>query len=213
LIVEYAPNLDTLSLDLQSFPPSHNILASASNFTKLTRLTIHFGPQSSISGDDLILLAQKCPELAELYIGEEGHPPSGSGITNIIIDELAQKMPKISELILVFRQPDSLSWQSLVSFARHCKYLQMLKLSCNISWLGAVAGAQEYAFFALWSLELILNENNRELQNISDEQINIFVLPILTLAPKLKKFVVEGGNEVDQMLETAIMDVCMSHYL
>lgn len=57
-LARYAPNLETLGIDLQNLPPSHHILASASCFTRLTRLTIHFGPQSSLSGQELVLLAE-----------------------------------------------------------------------------------------------------------------------------------------------------------
>jgi hypothetical protein len=93
-----------------------------------------------------VLLAQKCPELISLSIGEdEGCRPSGSGITDSIIDEAAQKT-KTSQLILIFDRPDLLTWQSILSLARHCKNLEILKLSCNFTSQEAISGAWEKCF-------------------------------------------------------------------
>jgi hypothetical protein len=211
-LARYLPNLETLSLHLQNLPPSHHILVSASSFTRLRRLTVHFGPQNSLSGHDLVLLAQNCPELAELSVGEdEGCRPSGSGITDSTIDDMAQKMPKISELSLIFDRPDLLTWRSLLSLARHCKNLAMLKISCNFTWQAAVNGAQENIFRSLWCLEIVLDENYRDGQFVdyNEETINTFAARFATLAPKLTSFTIEGGNEVDQALEVAIGDICM----
>jgi hypothetical protein len=214
-LARYVPNLETLSISLQCFPPSHNILASASNFTQLTRLAIHFGPQSSLSGHDLVALAQKCPELMELSIGaNKGHCPSGSNINDSIIDEMAQKMLKVSELSLILDRPDLLTWRSLLSLARHCKTLDMLKISCNFTWQEAVNGIKENSFPKLWALEIILDQNNRESQLATndEEMINSFATRIATWALKLTSFIIEGGDETDQAIEDVVSDICLSRY-
>jgi hypothetical protein len=211
----YMPNLETLSLQLQNLPPSHHTLASASNFTRLRNLTVHFSPQSSVSGHDLVILAQNCPELVELSLGEdEGCRPTSSAITDSTIDDMAQKMPKIADLSLLFDSPDLLTWRSLLSLARYCKNLEMLALSCNFAWQEAVNGAQENIFPSLWSLEIVLDEDHRDGQFIDDseETINTFAARFATLAPKLSTFQIEGGNQVDRALEVAIEDICMGRW-
>ena len=114
-----------------------------------------------------MLLAQECPELVELSIAEypdEGSLPSGSGISDSIIDAVAQKLVKISELSLVFNRPELLSWQSVLCLGRYCKNLTRLKLSCNFTWQEATSGAQENIFSKLWGLEVVLDESNREMR-------------------------------------------------
>jgi hypothetical protein len=214
-LARYMPNLMTLCLHLQNLPPSHHTLASASNFTRLRSLIVHFSPQSSLSGHDLVILAQNCPELVELSLGEdEGCRPTSSGITDSTIDDMAQKMPRISELSLIFDRPDLLHSRSLLSLARYCKNLEVLKLSCNFAWQVLVKDAQENIFPSLWSLEIILDENHRDVHfiNLDEETINTFAARFAVLAPKLTSFEIEGGNGVDQALEVAIGDICMDRW-
>jgi hypothetical protein len=70
LLAQYMPDLESLTLSLQKFPPSHTMLASASKLTRLTSLVIEFGPNSFLSGHDLVHLALSCPELKGLEISE-----------------------------------------------------------------------------------------------------------------------------------------------
>ncbi|KAH6672251.1 hypothetical protein B0J14DRAFT_69611 [Halenospora varia] len=214
-LARYAPNLKTLAVYLQNLSPSYRILASASHFTLLKDLTVHFGPQSSASGKDLLLLAQKCPNLAELSIGEyEGSRPSGSGINDSIMESMAKNLPNITQLNLIFDRPDLLTWQSITSLARHCKKLEMLKLSCNFTWEEAITGTQEGMFPTLWALEVILDENNRkeEIAEGNQERVNTYATRFASIAPKMTSFTIEGGNETDEAMETAIYDICMERY-
>lgn len=209
----YAPNLDTLSLDLQNLPPSRYILASASKFTRLTSLAVHFSPQSTLTGHDLVVLTQKCPQLTDISIGEdEGSRPSGFGISDSVIDEVARNLPKLSQLILIFDNPGLLTWQSLLSFARHCKSLEMLKISCNVNWQEAVHGMQENIFSTLWSLEIVLDENNRDGKIADGSELDAFASRFAALVPKLTNFVIEGGNKTDESLEMAVGEICMARY-
>ncbi|KAF2242161.1 hypothetical protein BU26DRAFT_382430, partial [Trematosphaeria pertusa] len=65
-----APNLTTLHLDLTNLSPSHHALASASNFSLLAMFSVKFAPGSSINGQELVLLAQNCPNLTWVQVGE-----------------------------------------------------------------------------------------------------------------------------------------------
>ena len=157
-LVQSAPYLELLSLKLENPPLSHYILAAASNFTRLITLVIQFGSQSSLSGQDLLLLAQKCPHLAELEIGYVRSQPSVFGMTDSIIDEVSQRIPKLSHLRLILDHPEPLTWNSLLSLARHCKNLETLRLSCGFTWQEAVDGTQENIFSRLQSSMLFLTK-------------------------------------------------------
>lgn len=213
-LVRHAPNLVTLRISCPS--KSHRILALASSFTRLTKLKIHFGPQSTVNGHDLVLLAQQCSELSMLCISEEeGYRPSGSGINDSIIDEMAQNIAEISQLSLLFDRPDLLTWKSILSLARHCNNLEMLKLTCNFTWQDVVNSIQENAFPILSFLHVVLDENNREEGHITsdDEEIaNAFAARFAAFAPQLETFVIVGGNEVDQSWEAVIRNNCRGRY-
>jgi hypothetical protein len=214
-LAQFLPDLESLGMGLQNLLPSHHILASASQFSQLTRLTIYFGPESSFSGRDLLLLTQKCPNLGEVSIGEnDGYRPTSSDITDSIIDEVARNMVKLTALTLVFDRPDLLTWKSIISLAQHCKDLQMLKLSCNFSWQDAISNGEESIFPILWGLQVILDENNRDgqMEINSEEEINNYVARFAALAPNLKDFGIEDGSEADQTLEVAIWTFCSDHH-
>ncbi|KAH8669650.1 hypothetical protein BGZ60DRAFT_407998 [Tricladium varicosporioides] len=214
-LARYAPNLKTLAIYLQNLAPSHRILSSASHFTHLKDLSVQFGPGSSISGQDLLLVVQKCPNLAELSVGEnEGSRPSGSSINDSIIDSIAKNMLNMKQLTLVFDRPDLLTWQSIASFARYCKQLEMLKLSCNFTWEEAITGAQEGMFPILWALEVIFDDNNRrkEIAEGDQENINTHAARFASIAPKMTSFMTVDGNEMDEAMEAAIYDICMERY-
>jgi hypothetical protein len=67
------------------------------------------------------------------------------------------------------------------------------------------------AFPAPCALEIVLDENNRDghIANGNGETINTFAARFATFAPKLTNFSIVGGNEADQSLEAAVMDICM----
>ena len=218
LLFPYMPNLQSLNLNLENLSPSHHILTAASNFTRLTSLNIDFGPKCTLSGHDLVLLAQKCPELKELHICEwEGSHPAGVGVTDSIIDEAAQHMGNMSQLVLAFDRSDLLTWQSVLSIARHCKKLMQLRIPCNFTWKEAMDNAPVNTFPRLWRLAFTLDQNNRggplAEAGKEEETLNAYASQVAGFAPQLSNFQVEGGNAADEALEKAINTICNPRYV
>lgn len=219
LLARYMPNLQTLSLTLQNVRPSYHLLASASNFKRITSLSIEFGQSSSITGADLVLLARSCSELKELNICEwEGSHPSGSGITDSIIDATAQHMKNISELILDFDRSDLLTWQSFLSIGRHCKNLLRLRLPCNFTWAEVTEAMDqmskpEVISPKMWSLTLVLDTQIRGDMATDDVTIHAIATQLAAFAPKLSTFRLEGGNARDEVFAKTVDDICSPRYV
>lgn len=212
-LAQYATNMVSLELHFKNIPPSHNLLASASNFSQLRSLTAFFCPNSSVSGHELILLGEKCPQLTELLIGEiEGEAPTGIGISDNIIEEMTRKMPSLINFSFVLTSSTNLSWQSVLSFGRHCRNLQRLKLSSNFSWEDVIRSAQGEIFAVLSYLHIFVDKDNRgvDIQYFGVKTTLEFATRFVAMAPKLEGFAIEGGNEIDSHLEFMIEQVAMN---
>jgi hypothetical protein len=217
LLAQYMPDLESLTLDLQGFPPSRYMLASASNFTRLTSLDIEFGLNGFLGARDLVYLARSCPELRGLEIREwDGCPPSEFDINDTIIDEAAQHMGKMCVLVLALDRSDMLTWESVLSFARYAQNLVRLTLSCNFTWKEAMDSAPANAFPKLWSLSLVLDEDNRGGQLAEDgkeeEIFNSIAGQLAAFAPKLSRFTAEG-DAADEALTKAVEKICAPRYV
>ncbi|KAB8301273.1 hypothetical protein EYC80_003158 [Monilinia laxa] len=220
-LARFVPNLETLNIGLQNFPPSYNILASASNFSRLTSLTVEFSSRSCISGNDLLLLVQNCPLLDSLSLGEvkstaiyppsAGSHPSGIDINDRIIEKMAQVLgTRIVSLAIVLDRPGLLTWRSILFLAQYCKNLMGLTISCNFNWQETLSGTPEHAFPALEQLDFVFDGEIRAAQlvnNSNDEMIQSYARRMFELAPKLSVFWIEGGNDSDKDWEAAVMKI------
>ncbi|KAI9645508.1 hypothetical protein NHQ30_006248 [Ciborinia camelliae] len=225
-LARHVPNLDELSICLQHMPPSHNILASASNFPHLTSLEVEFGPQNSISGNELLLLARNCSSLNRLYLGrvnesasDNPNPsctPTSLGINDDTIDGVAQMLgAALEDFNIVLDQPDLLTWQSITSLAQYCKNLVGLTISCNFNWQETMTSRLEHIFPELDRLDLIFDRDVRELQveeDYPEEMIESCAQRMFHFAPKLAIFWIEGGNEGDIYWEAAVMKIFHDNY-
>lgn len=188
-LAKHAPKLTTLDISSQDPPPSHYIFQVVSHFTHLTRLSFQFGPECSVRDQDLLVCARKNPGLEQLLIEEDWHP-SGVGICDSLIEELAQKLPRVKRLSLVFDPPEMLTQLSVASITKHCKNIFILKVSCKFDWREAVDGAQKITSTTLCSLDLFLPESDG-IYNINQENpeiINGFATRFLLSLPKVNYF-------------------------
>ncbi|QSZ33665.1 hypothetical protein DSL72_005233 [Monilinia vaccinii-corymbosi] len=213
-LVRYLPNLELLDIDLEDLPPSHNILASASNFINLTSLTVKFSRKSSISSNDLLLLVQNCPSLDRLALGQPrstNFPRSELDITDSTIDEVAQILgTRILSLVIVLDRPTLLTWRSVCSLARYCKNLVGLTISCNFNWQNSLSSTPRHIFPALEQLEFVFDMVIRHMQPLRDldlDTVEVGAERIFSLAPKLSNFWIEDGNINDNDLRKAVMDI------
>lgn len=216
-LAQHVPKLEDLSITLQNLPPSLRILASASNFSHLTNLKVEFGPRNRISGSDLLLLARNCPLLSSLSLGvvdDDAFSPPGpasrpstTGITDDVIDEVAQALgDSIISLSIIFDRSDLLTWSSILSLAQYCYNLGDLAISCNFDWQEAMSGTFEHIFPALENLDFIFDFSLREsqVQNFDHTTVQSCAQKMFELAPKLSLFWIDGANEVDNSWESAV---------
>lgn len=193
-LAQYTPELGYLDLNLQDLPPSSHIIASAACCNLLNHLTIKFGQRSSVDSYDLLLLARNCPNLSELVLEYDlmGDFPSTLGVDDNVMDGIAQKWPAIKELTLMLHLPN-VTWRSALSFGRHCKKLEKLKLCCNFSWEKVMLHVANNTFPELLDLSITFSQVN------SDEQVTNFDHGrFVQMAPKLTNFSISGGSEADE---------------
>jgi hypothetical protein len=211
-LAQYTPNLKIISLSLQNLSPSHQVVRSAAQYSQLTQILIEFGWQSSVSGNDLILLTQSCPALTGLSIGEIGGVRPASDMTDNTIDKMAQSMKNISTLSLVINCEYRLSWKSLLSLSQYCKTLNILELFGNINWREVIDGIKPNSFLMLSRLTLFSDQTNSLTDSLddNDEDLKIMAPRFLALTPKLTNFAILGGNDTDQFLRRAIYDILQS---
>lgn len=206
----FMPNLQVLTLHNSELPPSHHILSAASKFTLLKKLKIQLAEDSSITGQELVQLAENCPGLKELYIAEDQAPtiPSATDITNPLIDTFARNLPALQELYLIFKAPDPLTFASLRSLGRHCPDLALLTLSCNVAWDEVQDMSPEVVFPKLWYLKLHPNGNQLDLGLEAEEAIQGVAKKIAAIVPKIMDFGFEDATEMEDLLEDAMTDIC-----
>lgn len=140
LFHQLVPGVEAIGLTNQGMGRTNDVLASASRFRQLKSFTAQLHANSVIRGDELLELAQGCPNLDELKIGIDSWSdakPSGTGITDDLIKQLAPHLPNLKHLYLLFgsdsqREPGCI--QSILTLGRHCKKLEELVLSCRSDW-------------------------------------------------------------------------------
>ncbi|KAF7899269.1 uncharacterized protein EAF01_008482 [Botrytis porri] len=219
-LAHHVPKLEDLSITLQNMPPSLSILASASNFSHLTNLKVEFGPRNRISGSDLLLLARNCPLLSSLSLGvvdDDAFSPPGpasrpstTGITDDVIDEVAQALgDSIISLRIIFDRSDLLTWSSILSLAQYCQNLGDLTISCNFDWQEAMSGTFEHTFPALENLDLVFDSILRESQvaNYDEAMIQSCAQNMFELAPKLSLIWIDGANEGDDCWKSTVQKI------
>jgi hypothetical protein len=125
-------------------------------------------------------------------------------------------MGKICVLVLAFDRSDMLTWESVVSFARHAQNLVRLTLSCNFTWKEAMDSAPANAFPKIWSLSINLDQNKRDSQlaepGKEEKVLNSIAVQLAAFAPKLSNFRAEG-DAVDEALTKAMDENCVPRYV
>jgi hypothetical protein len=213
LLHRFIPELWSLTLENEELGPSHQILAIASRFTALTALKIQLGENSSISGQELVQLAENCPKLSKLSIAED-HPiaciPSASGITDELMETFARNTPCLQELCLVFdsQLPVALhspTFQSFRFLGRHCPDLTTLIFTCSLDWNEVRQSSSEILFPKLWLLKVF---GLHSLDTDDEDVVKDLAKKLTSFAPKLMDFSFDEPTEVEEVLEDAITHIC-----
>ncbi|KAF2641220.1 hypothetical protein P280DRAFT_468874 [Massarina eburnea CBS 473.64] len=200
---------------------SHHVLASASKFKQLRDLNLEASSEIkwSISGSELVLLAQSCPDLTEISIAPEegGKRPAAVGLTDETIDTAAQHLANLEVLDLHYDSTTALTFSSLQSLAKHCPKLQRLELTCKIDWDYIENSNLGPIFPHLWSLEITCHQDQQRIGNLDEEQEDggdeekwkPLAEKIANLAPKMSNFVIKGGMGNEEELESAVTDIVL----
>jgi hypothetical protein len=207
------------NLRIQPVHPSGHLLEAASKFEHLGSLVLVPPPEAesswSISGAEIVLLAQNCSNLTELSIAaeEDSNRPAISGLTDATMDTAARSFKNLKTLILQYHNDVPLTFTSLQSFGKYCPNLECLEITCTVDW-NYIAGNDLGTLFPnLWSMELTLHPNQVSLEVFGDTEDQPLAKIITDFAPKLNNFVLKNGGEGEDDLESAVTDIAINRYL
>ncbi|KAK8061790.1 hypothetical protein PG994_008156 [Apiospora phragmitis] len=111
------------------------------NYPRLKDLVVKFDSICEISfgfkGADLLIIAENCPELKSIVVGDEINYPHVEGLDDSMMEKIARSLSNIKEFKLygVDEFDEPLTLQSIKSLGRHCPNLKELALSfITIDW-------------------------------------------------------------------------------
>lgn len=151
------PDLEAIHLYNGNFVGPEEVLSAASSFSRLVNFKYQPGPNTAITGRDLVQLACGCPDLIYLDIGQDEAIESDLvDIDNNVISSVAQSLPRLRGFHLIGR---SISYPSieaiLSSLNQYCPLLERLEISCGSDWVAfANASPQQWSFSYLCTLSL-----------------------------------------------------------
>jgi hypothetical protein len=192
------PNIESLCISNEKFGPTQDMIAAASCFQHLERFEFSPGSGSRITGQEIIQLAQACPNLEELSIGngEETSAPDATGITDNIIKSLAEGFPKLRDLRLIFSSDTRPSiGATLTSLGRHCPELTHLIISCQRDWESIVSVPEDIRLPLLEDMNVIQSTQPTR-ETTADERtsaIERWTTHVETWFPLLDSLEIEGG--------------------
>ena len=197
------------TLDVSLLPHSTRAVVIAARMPLLTILGLTFGFDSVIKAQDLMMLGDGCKQLRILELGREdvhsGHP-RGEGITDTTIEYIAARLPNLEE-IQFYIQDSPLTEESLISLGAHCKRLEGVYLSADVSFEKLVQDTQPNHFPALASVSL--TQPDPELRQCEDARETAGLL--LERAPVLSGLAFDDLYNRASYLQLAIGELLIIH--
>ena len=182
-------------------PNSTHAMGIAARMLLLTILTLRFGYDSVIKAQDLTMLGENCKRLIDLELGREEdyyEHPRVEDITNATIEYIAVRLTKLEELQF-YIQDSPLTEESLISLGAHCKSLESVYLSAEVSFDDLVQNTLPNHFPTLASVSLT---QAGSLWQCDDAWTTAGLL--LERAPALSVLDFAGSNYPDWELQAAI---------
>ena len=186
---------------------SKSILFICSSLSNLTDLGVKYShPTGSlIKGSDILLLARSCPKLLHLTIAAGSSdeslpdPPGASDVTDDLISQLAQLLPKMESLNFHLSKV-KLTEQSLLALAYHCPHLRKCGISAVVNprpLLDARPGIfRELEWLAVEDFSPPVNEQDRR----------SVVEGIIRIAPYIWSFTFQNPSDENYHLEDEIYE-------
>ena len=171
---------------------------------------------SRISGPDLLALAHGCPELrniklpgaSELMMDEPC--PRGESIDDTTIDKFARALPKIEIFTFGLENRSALTYQAVISLARHCPELGYFHITANISIPDLIQGLEEVrketGAAPLPSVTFMRYYLDEDIQH-SYGNIHSLAYQLAGLAPELCEFQITDGSEDDDEFQLLVESV------
>lgn len=206
-----SPRLKALQIYNESRGETPGILSAAAKFTHLEWFQFQPGIGTRIMGHEVVQLAQSCPTITSLSIGQDiAVPPPAIGITDGAIDLLAQNLPYLRELHLFF---DSESHPGIAaqlrSFSQYCTTLEILHISCSGDWQSITTLPQRVLFLKLWTFTLCPKDHME--QSLSEREYDELLQYWKKLAPiwfpKVSYFSIKDSDEWEQDFEDFLWEV------
>jgi hypothetical protein len=192
------PKIASLRVYNEKFGPTQDMLAAASCFKHLESFAFYPSSESLITGQEIIQLVQACPNLEELSIGDVDatSAPDATGITDDVIQSLAEGLPKLQTLQLVFNSNTRPSiGATLTSLGRHCPELTHLIISCQRDWESILSVPEDIRLPLLEDIKVIQSTQPTR-QTTADERmppIERWMTHVETWFPLLDSLEIEGG--------------------
>jgi hypothetical protein len=160
-----------------------------------------------INAQDLVTLAQNCPELFRFHIsGESSH--SIYGITDSLFEELTKSLPEVSEFCLDVDDTSALTFNAVCSLGKHCQKLWRARLSCNFDWMLALETALPTGVqFQFSDVEFNMRRERFPLEDWTDtdrERLSQFADKFVSLSPELCLVELLGGNDADKFMKQVL---------
>ena len=203
--------LEALHVYNGSLPSPEDVLPAAAQFTRLTNFRYQPGPNAHITGQNLLKLAQSCPYLTSLSIGQDQATiPIGTDITDSVVYSLAQNLPSLRELYLLHESPFPPSIASTLSaFSQHCPMLNTLDTSCGSDWTSFSTPHNKPLFPHLWTITLRPQSHMEEV--LAEPEFNTLLRHFKQHAaewfPRVEFFNIDDADNWEQQLNDYMYDV------
>lgn len=217
----HVPDLATLHATL---PSSCTSIEAVVNYPRLKELHVSYDDGAILRRSDLLLIAESCPNLQCFVIGD-ACPPQAEDLDDLMIDKIAQGLPKLKEFKLQYKVETgnkSLTLQSVKSLGRHCPNLEDLKLSgISVDWEEGDGIVSD----SVWSLALDLHIDHAPLwpadydpdsdnddggpHVVSKERIGEMAECFARRFPKLQYFYLDGGGEGEEELQDRLDSITL----
>ncbi|KAK7961871.1 uncharacterized protein PG986_002696 [Apiospora aurea] len=156
LLSRHVPNLTWIHATVLS--PCTSIEAFI-DYPRLKDLVVEFEDGGSFMGNDLLLIAESCPDLQLFEVCDEGACPQIEGLDDPMMEKIASSLPKIKEFKLakVDTGARPLTLQSIKSLGAYCPNLKELVLSSiSIDWDEGDGIISD----TIWSMDLDLHSGH-----------------------------------------------------
>ncbi|KAK7914114.1 hypothetical protein PG985_011817 [Apiospora marii] len=218
LLSRHVPGLATLQVTM---PSSCTSIEPFVNYPQLKDLVVSYDDGAILQKTDLLLIAENCPDLQRLVIGD-ACPPRAEGLDDSMMEKIAQGLPRIKEFKLYYKVDtgnEPLTLQSIKSLGRHCPNLKELDLSCiSIDW---EEGDNSTISDSIWSLGLLLHRDhvplwpedydpesdNDDGTHVSKEDIAHMAERFACRFPSMEYFNLDGGGEGEEELNDRLGDI------